>query len=197
MELSVREKIVIATIECIEKEGINAVTIRSIGKEAEVNSAAINYYFGSKDKLIEEAFNHIEKDFMMDFKEIINKDYDLRITVEELLTYMLQGMVRYPNVAKAILYEPFINSKYDGIFISKINALCTELLNKVNGQKDANEKEISGSAVVQLIGSTLFMGIFPCIFKEFLNMDLRDEKIMKNYVNSLTDVFVNTIIQNR
>jgi AcrR family transcriptional regulator len=193
MELSVKQKIVIATIECIEKEGINAVTIRSIGREANVNSAAINYYFGSKEKLIEEAFDHIQKDFMMDFTEIINNDKDLRTTVEELLVYMLQGIVKYPNISRAIFNEPFINNKYDSIFITKLNALCQELENKINRQHADVEEGRYKVPIIQLIGSSLFLAIFPCMFKDFSSIDLRNEEALKNYVKKLADNFINTI----
>lgn len=193
MELSVKQKIVLATIECIEKEGINAVTIRSIGREADVNSAAINYYFGSKEKLIEEAFDHIQKDFMMDFTEIIDNDKDLKTIVEELLLYVIQGIVKYPNVAKSIFYEPFTNNKYDGIFITKLNALCEELYNKINRQQAKGEKEKNKIAIVQLIASSLFIGIFPCIFKDFSSIDLRNEEVMKDYVKKMANIFINII----
>ncbi len=192
MELSTKQKIILATIGCIEKEGINGVTIRSIGKEANVNSAAINYYFGSKEKLIEEAFDYIQKDFMMDFTEIINKDIDLRKIVEELLLYILQGTIKYPNIVKAVLYEPFFNNNYNGVFISKINALCEELYSKVNTQP-TSDKEKNKTAVIQLTASSLFMGIFPCIFKDFANIDLRDENVLNEYIRKLSDAFINAI----
>lgn len=192
MELSTKQKIVLATIECIEKQGINAVTIRSIGKEANVNSAAINYYFGSKEKLIEESFDYIQKDFMMDFTEIINKDKELRKIVEELLLYILQGTIKYPNIVKAVLYEPFFNNNYNGVFINKLNALCEELYNKVSKQHTSDDSK-NKTGIIQLISSSLFMGIFPCIFKDFANLDLRDENVLKEYIKKLSDIFISSI----
>lgn len=195
MELSTKQKIVLATIECIEKQGINAVTIRSIGKEANVNSAAINYYFGSKEKLIEESFDYIQKDFMMDFTEIINKDKELRKIVEELLLYILQGTIKYPNIVKAVLYEPFFNNNYNGVFINKLNALCEELYNKVSKQHTSDDSK-NKTGIIQLISSSLFMGIFPCIFKDFANLDLRDENVLKEYIKKLSDIFISSISWN-
>lgn len=192
MELSVKQKIVLATIECIEKEGINAVTIRSIGKEAAVNSAAINYYFGSKEKLIEEAFDHIQKDFMMDYIEIINRDLELKVIIEELLLYMLQGTVRYPNIMRAVLYEPFINSDYNNVFITKINTLCEELYNKINRQEKKVNTE-NKFAVIQLMASSLFLGMFPPTFKDFSAIDLRDEKVLMDFVKKQAEIFIKII----
>lgn len=50
---TVEDKIINATVSCIEKYGIKKTTIRQIGKEAGVNSASINYYFRSKDILMQ------------------------------------------------------------------------------------------------------------------------------------------------
>ncbi|MDP4095119.1 MAG: TetR family transcriptional regulator, partial [Bacillota bacterium] len=54
-EKNAKERIILATIELIEKKGINSITTRGIASTANVNSAAINYYFGSKEKLLDEA----------------------------------------------------------------------------------------------------------------------------------------------
>ena len=40
-----REKIILAAIGCIEKDGLRRVTIRGIARAAGANSAAISYYF--------------------------------------------------------------------------------------------------------------------------------------------------------
>ena len=50
---SAEEKIIHATIGCIEKYGISGATNRQIAQAAGVNLAAINYYFRSKEQLIQ------------------------------------------------------------------------------------------------------------------------------------------------
>lgn len=50
-----RERILYAALELIGKEGVQRVTIRKIAAAAGVNVAAVNYYFGSKDNVINEA----------------------------------------------------------------------------------------------------------------------------------------------
>lgn len=195
MELSTKQKIVFATIECIEKEGINAITTRSIAREANVNSAAINYYFGSKEKLIDEVFDYLQKDFLMDFTELIGKDADLRTTVEELVLYMMQGTIRYPNIVRAVLYEPFINNNDNCVYVDKLNELCRELYKKIDREHGVHDEKQYRVNIVQLISSCLLVGVFPGFFKDFLGMDLKNEEALKDYARNLADVFVNTIIQ--
>lgn len=51
-----RTSILNAAEKLFAREGPSAVTLRSIAAAGEVNIAAVNYYFGSKEKLFEEMF---------------------------------------------------------------------------------------------------------------------------------------------
>jgi AcrR family transcriptional regulator len=51
-----RTSILDAAEDLFSREGPSAVTLRSIAAAADVNIAAVNYYFGSKEKLFEEMF---------------------------------------------------------------------------------------------------------------------------------------------
>ncbi len=51
-----RERILDTAEQLFAREGVTAVTLRSIAAAAEVNVAAVNYYFGSKENLFEEMF---------------------------------------------------------------------------------------------------------------------------------------------
>ena len=51
-----RERILDTAEQLFAREGVMAVTLRSIAAAADVNVAAVNYYFGSKEKLFEEMF---------------------------------------------------------------------------------------------------------------------------------------------
>lgn len=48
-------RIILATIECLERYGVSGTTVRRITEAAGVNIAAINYYFGDKEALLEKA----------------------------------------------------------------------------------------------------------------------------------------------
>ena len=48
-----REKILVATEHLIAEHGFDAVSLRDITNKAEVNVAAVNYHFGSKEKLFD------------------------------------------------------------------------------------------------------------------------------------------------
>lgn len=54
-DFSKKDLILQTTLELIKNEGIEQVTVRKIANRANVNAALINYHFGSKDKLLNDA----------------------------------------------------------------------------------------------------------------------------------------------
>jgi AcrR family transcriptional regulator len=70
-QATVRDRIILATVNCIERDGLEAVTVRAIAKEAEVNTAAVNYYFGTKERLIQAALSRtLEEGFLGSLGEL-------------------------------------------------------------------------------------------------------------------------------
>ena len=52
-----RTKILDAAFRQLAERGYAALSVREIGKEAGVNHALVNYYFGTKDKLVIEVLD--------------------------------------------------------------------------------------------------------------------------------------------
>ena len=54
-EQSTQEAILLATIDCINENGIEHLTTRMIAEKAGANIASINYYFRTKEQLVNQA----------------------------------------------------------------------------------------------------------------------------------------------
>lgn len=54
-----KEKMVAITARILREKGFKAATVRTIAKEANVNIAAVRYYFGSKEELIGAALEYM------------------------------------------------------------------------------------------------------------------------------------------
>lgn len=50
-----KERILNATVEIIQSHGLQNATVRKVAARAKANGAAINYYFGSKNNLVQAA----------------------------------------------------------------------------------------------------------------------------------------------
>lgn len=184
-EPSVREKIILAAIRCIEKEGIHSLTTRTIAKEADANVAAINYYFGAKEKLIDEALRHAINNALGDSEEIVARSDDPYFNLYTIFTLFLTGMVRYPGLMKALFYDPFIQKNYTGPFIQRFSIILNELYQRLEPMMTDENKASVKLSIVQMCSSILFMGLFPQFFQNFLNLDLTSPEKQREYMEHL------------
>lgn len=183
-ELSAEQKIVLAAIECIERQGIHRVTIRGIAKEAGVNSAAINYYFRSKEKLVATAMETTLGHLAEDLRAIASdRSRPLADRLGDLLEYFIEGAIRYPRVTRAHLYEPFL----EGTSESHFGRLLAEILGVLDADLAAEQAGQTGRrlALVQLFSAALLPALMPTLFRGFGGIDFRDLRTRRSYIEGL------------
>lgn len=184
----VREKIILAAIETIEKDGLPAVTIRSIARQAGVNSAAINYYFRSKDSLIEDVFRKTIEHSIEDLKVILSaEDKAPRAVLEEFLLYLMDGAVLYPGLTKSHMYDVLIGRKSDNLFLRRINALLAVVAEKLRMIKPAALPERSKEAAVRMISAVIFPALMPRAFRPLIGKSFEDAETRRTYVRSVVE----------
>ncbi len=95
---SVRDLILDRTIYLMGKLGTTDVSIRAIAKEAEVNVAAVNYYFSSKEQMLEQ----MSERFRRGFDGVMQILEDRKTKPEERLrrwaAEVMRYLVEYPGV---------------------------------------------------------------------------------------------------
>ena len=192
-ERAAERKIVTAAITCIERQGIQNVTIRSIAKEAGVNSAAINYYFRSKDKLIAKAMATTLAHLASDLREIATDDTrPLAERLGELLDYLIEGAIQYPQVTRAHLSEPLregsSGSEFGGL-LAEILAGIREELDRGRGHPAGRELDL---LLVQLFSAAILPALMPTLFQGFSGIDFRDLRTRRAYVELLIREVINS-----
>ena len=94
----IEEKILDKALYLFGKNGTTNGPIRSIVKEAEVNVSAINYYFGSKDNML----NYVKEFYLENISQAHAALYDDSLSDEEKLikcsNEILEYCLRYPGV---------------------------------------------------------------------------------------------------
>ncbi len=189
-DASVQGKIIEATIECIEREGIQAVTIRKIAKLAGVNSAAINYYFRSKEKLVEEVKRSTVEHVFEDWREIIN---DESRTVRErlflLFTDYMEGAIMYPGITKAHLWEPLIANTYDSLFVQLLNGFLGDLAKKLSLELDRPAKQLK-LVVIHLFCALSMPVLMPDLYRDFYDgKTFREAKVRRALIEHVLHLY--------
>ena len=188
---SMRERIIAAAIECIEKTGLPGLTVRRIAKEAHVNVAAVNYYFGSKDRLVEEvirktlytAFDENIDDFLRDSNESPAR------AVEMFLNHFISGALKYPNLVKIHFYEAFVNNNYRTASAKGMSSFVSEfekIMYPVILKKSKRKFKID---MVQFWSAVFFPMIFPGQFRDYTGINMKDPAWLKDYIARLLELY--------
>lgn len=102
---SAENKIKEAAIKVFLEKGFDGTTTRDIAKEAGVNSALMNYYFRSKEKLFSCVFEEMLQLFFAGMIEIFNKPICMKEKISSLLEHDFQMFKENPDLSNFIIHE--------------------------------------------------------------------------------------------
>lgn len=137
-----REKILDATLQLIKTEGIDGVTIRKIACDAGTNVALINYYFGSKDKLLLEAIKIQLETFQAAFQVFEQLELPPIERLKKFIHAYTAHLLEYPDLIKRLLgHDPLFESvaeyfqfmKNQGF--EKLSAVMMEITQETNRER--------------------------------------------------------------
>lgn len=186
-EISTREKIILAAIDCIEQEGIQAVTIRSIAKQAGVNIAAINYYFGSKKELVREVLKSTTEEFVGLWQEALESEDEPRERLREFCITCFDGALRYPGITKAQVYDPLILNDYHGYFVRRFNDLLRDIVKEMKVESPDEPESDLKMRLIQMISAVFMPSLVPEMFCGFAGSSFSNAGIRKAYIDFLID----------
>ena len=140
-------EIITAAVECIDEFGIKGATIRKIADKAGVNSAAISYYFGSRDDLINIAMEST-LDNAFDFTDFVYpKNADYKTVLKSMFEHWRHGTVSYPGITRAHFEDIMAGSGENKTTLTRIKKFLDdtyELLTAHGLEKcDANYKKLN------------------------------------------------------
>lgn len=186
---TVRARILLAAVTCIERAGLEATGIREIAREAGVNSAAINYYFGSKERLIAQA---LESTLDQAFGEVLTDFDSQRVSGLEVLPALAKVLedylvhsTRYPRIAHAHLHDALVKQSYEGPAVKRLNAFLEELTLRVAPAAPHLSAEELRITLSQIWAALLTLGMLPGLFHAFLPLDFTQEANRRAWVQRL------------
>ena len=181
-----REKIVAAAIDCIEDRGLEALTIRAIAAKAGVNSAAINYYFGTKEKLVDGALEQTLEEFKKIPEETLQADnLDPQDRLRAFFNAFFDGLVMWPRLVKAHLQSPLFAANYGTRFVDTFNSFLTDLLRRLEEIPFGSQEQNPRTRIIQAISAVLIPGLMPGLFTYFSGLDFTDPEARRSYIDDL------------
>ncbi|MDG3583728.1 TetR/AcrR family transcriptional regulator [Galbibacter pacificus] len=83
----------------------DGTSIRAIAKEAGINIAMISYYFGSKEKLLEQLLNYKTANFTIELESALSSSDDYLKKVDNIITLLVRRIHKNRRVYKIIHFE--------------------------------------------------------------------------------------------
>ncbi|XXX74494.1 TetR/AcrR family transcriptional regulator [Sorangium sp. So ce134] len=161
-----RTRLVVAAIDQIEKHGVGKATVRKIAAAADVNIAAVNYYFRSKEALLAAALEGSIRNMLEDTEEFLARmPGDPLEALSGLLGYFLEGCLRYPNLGRAHLHDAFQADDYSGPFPTLFAPVVARLRDLVQAAVPGLEERAAAHRVVAALSAVFFPAFFAGLYE--------------------------------
>lgn len=184
--VSKKEKILNAALKLIAEKGNLDFTIREVVIDADVNIASVNYYFGTKKKLIQE----IENKYVENLLEIQKILKDTQIKPKDRLVKwtntLFEYMLNNPGLIPIFSSKLFITESIDStleLFLLESNLYLTQIIREITSIKESVLK----FKLLQINASLFFPMIFVNNTEKLFGFSFKDLEIRKEYVKSIID----------
>lgn len=188
--LTTKEKIIKVTMDIIAEEGFQCITIRKIAARAQVNIAAVNYHFGSKDAVVNEALRTVTNQLIDTYYILQDNSIDIRTRLEAFLNKYIEVLFKYPDVIKNMIDHAIHNSSFKEqaeytIFLKTQGiALLKTAISQLNPGKSEDYLYVKTLHMISALSWPILMGEN---MKEIVGIDLSDEVLRKMHVHLLLE----------
>lgn len=187
-ELPTATRILVAAIEELNARGPTGVTVRGIARRAGVNVAAISYYYRGKDALIARAIDQTLHNAFDDWlRTLADTTRPLRDRLIAIFDEMLAGTRRYPGITLAHLHAPVFEGVDDHAFARWFRRLLHALVDEVQREHPAADREAVAGAVVRLAGAHILPPLLPDTYWTVLGGSWDDAGVRRRYVEQGVD----------
>lgn len=180
-----KRHILIATIEAIEKFGVQNLTTRVIANEAGVNNAALHYYYGTKEELIDLALEQTLNHMLEDTVEIMAGQESIQDRLDSLFNYIIDGVLKYPNLIRAHLNEPLMNGNANGPLLNIFDIWVSEICKALENNLTPSGKKHLKYTIFSVISSIIMAGLLPFDNKNFPPIDFKNDETRSHYIDYL------------
>lgn len=181
--VSTRDRILHATLKIIGKEGFQNITIKKIADLAEVNIAAVNYHFGSKANVINEAIKVLNEKLVKCFEVLEQKDIPPIERLRSFLYSYMGSALEYPDVFRNFIYSAINNCLDSGDYIVFLKKEGFEKIRStINEVGLFMDNEILVMKMVQMVGSMKLPILLGEQMKQMSGLDFDKIEVRNKYV---------------
>lgn len=172
-EASTKEQILSVTISMINAGEIEKITTRRVATLAGVNIGAVNYHFGTKEQLLDEAFENIMSPIKEIYSILDSDDGAPRERLKKFLTEMARHISTSPAPLKyyVVMSNTVTKSRTNLIKMFKTSMFgkLIKTIAEITGETDMNKVSLRA---IQLISSVALPNIILSVGNHIFEGDV-------------------------
>lgn len=179
-----KEKIINDVIEIIGKTQNPNLTNREIAKETNINVAAINYHFGTKQKLFELIEIKFINDISVIHEQLKNTEVSSKASIESWANALFDYLVMFPGMK--IMFANYIlnNHLTSSNLLSQFNENYSDLRILIQEIIDIDDEQILMFKTSHIMSSIIMPLVNQSLFNELYLENIDNRKL---YINSLIE----------
>ncbi len=170
-------RILTAAVKIVNTGGTDALTTRMVAETAGVNTAAVNYHFGTRANLLFQVLDLTLSHLFDDWEMIIEEPLPLPEKVFYFLDYMMEGILRYPGLSRAYMFDPALKGFARETFIKRLEGVIDTL---ATGQP-------MKLALTHAVSAVLASAVLPELFSLAGGGDMSSETDRRAYLLPLVN----------
>lgn len=182
------QRILEATIAVIEEVGYDNATVRRIAAKAGVNIAAVNYYYRSKEQLLDKVIA-VTLANTFDWGELMHTE--VLPPKEQLLSIMdhlANNAQSFPATTRAHFYETIMYGRSDTPAATALSGFMETVFFKLKEKGLHMSDSALRTSITQLFMVGLFsVGVMPQVYEGFQGTDLTKDGPRRKFLQHLID----------
>lgn len=188
-----KDKIVKATLDIISGEGFQNVTIRKIAGMAGVNVAAVNYHFGSKDAVINEALNMVTIQMEEAFSCLKSSELEPAARLESFVRQYSQVILEYPDIIRNFISQSMhknsVKVEYQEYLKKEGIVLIAGTIARIRPEES---QTVHFMRTLQLLSSLSFPILMGERIAEITGLELSTPELSNGYIEILLNAIIGT-----
>lgn len=189
-EKTTKERILETMLILIGEDGLQKITVRHLAEKAGVNVAAINYHFGSKEKLVETALAFFGTKLESTFLMLESADMDDKEKIKGAVKNFFTLLAAYPGFIKSLLFYSMKKKNLKTLPYTQVKRgqeLLIKVLKRIYNTSSEEEVRIK---LFQLISALVLPSLLEDFTVPLYDIDLSTGETREAYVDLLLETYL-------
>lgn len=185
--IDTQDKIISTAIDMIGRQINLDFTIRSIAEKANVNLASVNYYFRSKDNLINEVEKHFVRESRRIYEEITGLGMEPREKIRLWAAKTMDQIMEYPGIIYLIVTKLLNDRNENTGVVGLMDTLEQSLIPIIKESMGIQDNITASIKLMHLFSGVVAPVLFYYGAGRSFNIDMRNSNDRSRYIDALID----------